>query len=150
VRASTPTSPGFRSRGGKTATPARWPAARGSQRAFAQRPLPSMMMAMCRGVFSRSTGVRTRRSVTPVSCIGSFFWAEFSRASYLEKLGFLIRQSCVHAFSALVGHLLELGLRPALVVLGDFTHLHQLMEVAHLVAPDVPDRDAALLSVLAG
>src|SRR5919107_1961680 len=125
VRASTPSSPAVSSSGVRTATPARWPAARGSQRAFAQRPLPSMMMAMCRGVFSRSRGVSTRRSAAPVSRIGSFFWAGFSRASYLEKLGFLIRQSCVDAFGALVGHLLELGLRPALVVLGDLTHLHQ-------------------------
>ena len=29
--------------------PALWPAARGRPRAVAQRPLPSMMIAMCRG-----------------------------------------------------------------------------------------------------
>jgi hypothetical protein len=35
-------------------TPRLWPAMRGMNRFFAQRPLPSMMMAMCRGISSVS------------------------------------------------------------------------------------------------
>src|SRR6185436_13772928 len=41
-------SPGAASTTRRTAfAPARWPATRGSPRAFAQRPLPSMIMATC-------------------------------------------------------------------------------------------------------
>jgi hypothetical protein len=42
---------------------------------------------------------------------------------------------------------LQLGLGPALVVLGYLTHLHELGEVAHLVSPHVPDRDPPLLGI---
>src|SRR5271169_1163219 len=37
-------------------TPRRWPSIRGSPRCFAQRPLPSMMMATWRGTAPRSAG----------------------------------------------------------------------------------------------
>src|SRR5215213_2214693 len=76
------------------------------------------MMATCRGVFSRSTGVSTRRSAGSLIRTGNFLWAGFSRASYLEELGFLVCQGSVDAFGVLVGHLLKLDLRPVLFLLG--------------------------------
>ena len=49
VRNSTPRSRQARTTPRTASTPLRWPATRGSSRCFAQRPLPSMMIATCRG-----------------------------------------------------------------------------------------------------
>ena len=54
VRASTPTSLEKRMISRRRSVPARWPAARGYPLRWAQRPLPSMMMATCRGRCSRA------------------------------------------------------------------------------------------------
>src|SRR5918911_2608542 len=115
--ASMPSSPAASRSGVRTATPARWPAARGSQWALAQRPLPSMMIATCRGTFSRSMGVRISSRAFGGEGPVIRFRAGFSRALYLEELGFLIREGGVDTFDVRIGKLLELGLRPPLVVL---------------------------------
>ena len=49
VTMAMPMSPAARMVRRKASTPRRWPSARGSPRAAAQRPLPSMMMATWRG-----------------------------------------------------------------------------------------------------
>src|SRR6185436_5658971 len=43
--------------------PARWPMSRGTPRAFAQRPLPSMMIATCRGMFPRAISASALRGL---------------------------------------------------------------------------------------
>ena len=56
-----PSSPAARTVRRKASTPRRWPSTRGSPRAAAQRPLPSMMMATWRGGSKRAPcGIRCR------------------------------------------------------------------------------------------
>ena len=49
VSTEMPRSPAARTVRRNASTPRRWPSTRGRPRAAAQRPLPSMMMATCRG-----------------------------------------------------------------------------------------------------
>src|SRR4029453_8400969 len=60
--------------------PARCPSARGGPRVFAQRPLPSMMMAMCRGSRVRAISSTSARSDEP-------FPASVSRSITKASLG---------------------------------------------------------------
>ena len=52
-----PISPAARTVLRNASTPRRCPSPRGSPRADAQRPLPSMMMATCRGVANADNGI---------------------------------------------------------------------------------------------
>ena len=63
VNTEMPRSPAARTVLRKASTPRRWPSTRGKPRAAAQRPLPSMMMATCRGISkpSRAALQRLRR-----------------------------------------------------------------------------------------
>jgi len=56
VRTSIPSSAQWRTVALTGLIPARCPLIRGNARCRAQRPFPSMMMAMCRGLCSRFTG----------------------------------------------------------------------------------------------
>ncbi len=63
VRYSMPRSPAARTVRRSASTPRRWPSARGNPRAAAQRPLPSMMMATCRGTAKSPIGAGRSGSV---------------------------------------------------------------------------------------
>ncbi len=56
----------------------------------------------------------------------------------LRELRFLVREGRVDALHVAIRQRLQLGLGPTLVVLGDLAFLAQLVQVAHLVAANVP------------
>src|SRR5262245_23165134 len=116
VKNSTPRSAHARTVARTASPPRLWPATRGRKRCFAQRPLPSMMMAMWRGT-------------APTSGIDSVVLSNFGMPSDLHQVGFLLLQQLVHLRDVPVGQLLHLILRPALLVLGDGFRLEQLLEV---------------------
>src|SRR5579862_2261738 len=139
--------------------PARWPAAVGSPRRRAQRPFPSMMIATLRATSGRSPSGsgRARASVrireSRLSTCG--FSVTVSRAepgtgtwperSHLHDLGLFVLQQVFDLLDVLVGELLDAALRSALLVVADVAVSHELVEVAHHVAADVPHRDTPLL-----
>src|SRR4051794_14162969 len=132
-----PRSTASRSRALTVSAPAWWPARTGTPRAWAQRPLPSVMMATYRGSVMT---VRERASVR-----AKRFEPARSRRSNLQDLRFLALEVRVQLGDALVGDLLQLGLGAALLVLADLALLAQLAQVVHDVAADVADLDPALL-----
>src|SRR5690606_27915617 len=96
-----------------TSTPRRCPAMRGLPRRRAQRPLPSMTTAMCRGMASgnafnlRSESLAGRRR----------------RASYFHDFAFLLRHDGVDFGDELVGQFLDALAGALFVVLGDLLFL---------------------------
>src|SRR5829696_1649698 len=110
--------------------PAWWPSGRGSARPLAHRPLPSMMIAMWAGT-DPCTFSRCSRS----SLMSSDF----------HDLGFFGVDQAVDLLDVLVGDLLDVLLRPRLVVLG---HLLELLDLGHRLGPRVTDGDAPLLRQL--
>src|SRR5215203_1289025 len=123
VSSSIPSSAASRSRAFSVSAPARWPSMTGSPRWLAQRPLPSVMIATYLG------------AVTPATRPSSNF----------EDLFFLALQEGIDLGDRVVGLFLQRRLGPALVVLADVALFFQLAQVAHDVAADVADRDAAFL-----
>src|SRR5512139_555634 len=114
-------------------TPSLWPAWRGSPRAAAQRPLPSMMIATWRGsVMLGNPGLRRSGSRS-------------DRQDFL----FLHRQLLVDVGDGLVGELLDLILGAALVVLGDQLLLQRFLHLGQHVAAHVAHADAGVLGILA-
>src|SRR6185312_9857829 len=67
--------------------------------------------------------------------------------SDLHDLGFLVLEQLVDPGDVLVGELLDVPLGPALLVVPDVTVAHELLEVAHDVAPHVAHGDLPLLRV---
>ena len=63
--------------------------------------------------------------------------------------GFFVLHEVVDRLRVLVGQLLHLSLAAALLVVADLAVADELLEVLHHVAANVPDRDLALLAVLA-
>src|SRR5579884_1705678 len=108
-----------------TSAPASCPFRAERPLAFAQRPLPSVMIAT---YFGPSAG---------------------SATSDLEDLFFLGLQQLVELRDAEVGDLLQLDFGPVLVVRAGLAGLFELAQVVHDVAADVADRDAALLGDVA-
>src|SRR5262245_5660132 len=111
--------------------PARWPAARGSARCSAQRPLPSMITATWRGT-----------AMSPVACVDA------ARISDLQQLFFFLGQHRVDVVDVPVRELLDLFLRAAVVVLGDESLLQHFLELVHDVVADGADRDARALRLV--
>src|SRR5262249_10068826 len=98
VRYAIPRSPAARTVRRSASTPRRCPSPRGSPRAAAQRPLPSMMMATCRGTaILPSWAVRSRS-----------FLVIRTPASHREDFLFLRGQHLVDLGDHLVGRLLHL------------------------------------------
>src|SRR6188474_1727383 len=95
--------------------PARWPAARGSPRCVAQRPLPSMMMATCRGTRPPEMGeMRSpRNSAAGSGCATSDF-----ALSDFKEFRFLLLRFSVDGCDVAVRHLLQLLFAAFQVVLG--------------------------------
>src|SRR5262245_55758303 len=111
-----------------------------------------MMIATERAVAGRagSSSGRSRRSARSrltrlMAARSSPSSRAEARSSDLHDLLFLPLEKVVDAVDVLVRDLLEPLLGPAFLVVADLSVPHQLLEVVHDVAPDVPDRDAALL-----
>src|SRR5437016_2288125 len=126
-----PSSTASRSRALTTSAPARWPSMTGSPRAVAQRPLPSVMMATYRGVIANAQ--RSRKAIAQ------------RLPSDLHDLGLFGLQVRLEVADLVVGHLLQLGLGSALLVLPHVAALAQLAQVVHDVAAHVADLDPAVL-----
>src|SRR5262249_11417573 len=137
VRNPMPRSPAARTVRRSASTPRRCPSPRGSPRAAAQRPLPSMMMATCRG---------TAMSPTSPARSGSFLVLG-PRTSHGEDFLFLRRQHLVDLADRLVGRFLHLLARALALVLADLVLLLELLEHVETVAAHVPHRDPRRLGV---
>src|SRR5919197_6778063 len=121
-----PNSAASRRRAFTVSAPALCPSTTGSPRRWAQRPLPSVMMATYRAA-----------RPSPPTC------------SDLEDLGFLALEQAVELGDARVGELLQLDLGAMLVVGADVAAVPQFAQVVHHVTPDVPDGHAPLLGDVA-
>src|SRR5574343_1458104 len=124
VRYSTPSSEQAFTVSRTASRPRLWPATRGRKRFLAQRPLPSIMMAMCRGT-ARTSGT---------SCVEL---ANKGRPLYSHQFGFFGGQCLVDLGSVLVGQLLDVVLAAALFVLGNGLVLEQVLEVVISVATNI-------------
>src|SRR4051812_1102966 len=122
-----PSCAASRSRALTTSAPAWWPSTSGRPRAWAQRPLPSVMIATWRGLSSANSA------------------GTVLAPSDLHDLGLFGLQRVVELGHARVGELLELLLGAALVVLAGLAGVLELAQVVHHVAADVADRHATLL-----
>src|SRR5258706_5363513 len=116
-------------------TPRRWPPTRGRKRFFAQRPLPSMMIATWRGTASAAGTVCVELSNSLTL-----------RPSYRHQLPFLVGDQLVDVRDRLVGHLLHFVLRAHLLVLAHFGLLEERLEVRDRIAADVAHRHLRVLA----
>src|SRR5512145_3499477 len=112
-------------------TPIRCPSTRGSPRSFAHRPLPSMMMATCRG----KEGVSRPKLV-----IGMGAEAEAARSD-LQDLLFLRLEDLVDLLHVGVRLLLDPFLPALHDVLGDLLLLLPVLELLDRLPADVAHRD---------
>src|SRR2546421_11401058 len=140
VRYSTPRSMHALTTSRTASTPRRCPATRGRKRFFAQRPLPSMMIATWRGTepLSGIAWVEETKSVTGAA--RSF--------SYRHHVLLFFGDEPVDVGDRLVGEGLDLLLRALVVVLADLVVLEQLLHVRHRVAADVAHRDLRVLALV--
>src|SRR5690606_31600142 len=97
-----------------------WPIMRGRRRRAAQRPLPSMMMAPCRGM-------------PTVVADGALMRAPSDR----HQLLLLGLDHLVDVLDGIVGDLLHFALEAALVVLADRLFLQEVLRLLVGVAADV-------------
>src|SRR6185295_8335708 len=125
VRYLTPSSPQARTIFLVALVPSLWPMTRGSMRFLAQRPLPSMIIAMCWGV----SGIRDSDG---------------------KDVLFLLGDQLVHVGDVLVGQGLDLVQLALEGVLAQVLVLGGLLDAIVLVATDVADGDLALFADLAG
>src|SRR4030065_1537643 len=101
-------------------TPWRWPSARGSPRSAAQRPLPSMMIAIWRtaGLSAAAKASLSTASVTfGCSGLGGKGFALWPCPLDLHDLGFLAGKGLVNLLDDLVGQVLHLGRERVVLVL---------------------------------
>src|SRR5438552_10437530 len=158
VRNSTPRSTHERTVARNASTPLRCPATRGRRRCLAQRPLPSMMMATCRGT-SRTSGTPRVELVNDIGLGQSVFSKRHERAecapantlrekvwakSNGEQIGFLRMQNLVDFTYVSVRELLHVFLRSPFLVLGNRLRLEQVLEVGDRIATDIAHGDAGV------
>src|SRR5258708_12461922 len=112
-------------------TPRRCPATRGRKRFFAQRPLPSMMMATWRGTIP----------VSGTACVELVNSGMSSRAAlHRHQVLLFFGHEPVDVGDRLVGELLDLGLGAFVVVLAHLVLLDHGLPVPDPVAPHVLHR----------
>src|SRR5439155_2750589 len=137
VKMPIPRSPAARTVRRSASTPRRCPSLRGRPRAEAQRPLPSMMMATCRGTTNPS-----------IPALGSGCGFDMiPRPSHRKDFLFLGHEHAVDLEDRLVGRLLHLLGGALAVVLADLVILFQLLEHFKTVAPHMPHRDPRRLGI---
>ena len=136
VRMPMPRSPAARTVRRNASTPRRCPSARGRPRAAAQRPLPSMMMATCRGMVN-----------SPIGTVGGAAF-DISIMTHTVRISFSLPASIL-SISPIVSSvsLLHLLGGALVVVLADLVILFQLLEHIKPVAPDVAHRDPGGLGI---
>src|SRR5207302_10342969 len=88
-------------------TPRRWPSARGRPRAAAQRPLPSMMTATCKGP-SDGPSVRSGPSLTGAAAFDISQSLKFTASLDGEDFLFLGREQMIDLGDHPVGCLLHI------------------------------------------
>src|SRR4051794_8059724 len=142
VSSRIPRSTASRKRALTVSAPASCPSSTGNPRCWAQRPLPSVMMATYVALIGRP------RPGEPPS--GRLLPAKRARRarlrrSHFEDLGFLAPQQGLELLDLVVGQLLQRLFRAVLVVGARLAGVAQLLEVVHDVAADVAQRDLALL-----
>src|SRR5258708_10561486 len=98
-------------------TPRRWPSARGRPRAAAQRPLPSMMIATCKG-----GSVRSGPSVAGAAAF------DIDQSLNGEDFFFLGRKQLIDFGDRPVGRLLYVIGQTFLIVLGNLVVLLKLLD----------------------
>src|SRR5262245_24452414 len=113
--------------------PARCPAARGSDRCSAQRPLPSMITATWRGTGPAPTACGTAIDI-----------------SDLQQLFLFLGQHGVDIVHVPVGELLDLLLGATILVFRDQPLLEHLLELVHEVVAHRANRDARTLGLVLG
>src|SRR5215204_2465023 len=145
VRVSIPRFPAKRTARRTASIPRRCPSVRGSPRARAQRPFPSMMMATCRGAGSTAPVV----SSTGFACAPIESNVPECVAYLSDLLDFLFfgRDELVDELDMVVGEFLDILRRGAGIVLAHLAVLFELLCLIHAVSADVADGDARLLSV---
>src|SRR5690606_24919932 len=143
--------------------PALWPIARGTPRRFAQRPLPSMMIATWRALVASVPMLKM--SVRPELVEGPLFLltprlkgrtalrqaqGERWRGTSSLRHDFLLFRCSrrVDLADETVGQLLHLVSEALVLVLGDVLLLLVFLERFHPVAADVADGDLGLLGIL--
>src|SRR5258708_16163990 len=112
--------------------PRRCPAMRGRPCDFAQRPLPSMMMATCAGGGGKGEE------------------APLSMDSDLKDFLVLLGQQPVDLLDRLVGQGLDILVQLAVLVLGDLVVFFLLFQGVEAVAPHIAHGAARLLGVFRG
>src|SRR5690349_19818621 len=128
--------------------PARWPMRRGKPRRSAQRPFPSMMIAMCSGVGRLSTCSSVGAAL---GAAGLTMLIEAARAagSNLHDFGLFLPEQLIQRSDVPVRQLLDLGLGLLGVIFGDFVLAFQLFQLVVRLTPDGPDAHASVLDDLA-
>src|ERR1051326_4811701 len=159
VRKSMPRSPAARTARRNASTPRRCPSTRGSPRWAAQRPLPSMMMATCRGApnpplgfgaasVSGMSSCLASRLVVSTPASASLIDQEFAAtASDRHDLFFFAGERLIDLADHRVGRLLHLARMTLLVVLADLVLFFQLLEQIEPVAPHMPHRHLGGLGI---
>src|SRR5271165_7170813 len=129
VRKPMPRSPAARTVRRSASTPRRCPSPRGSPRAAAQRPFPSMMIATCRGT-----------AILPIRAVRSGSrWDMLLQTSHSENFLLFCCQHPVHLGDCFIGSLLHLLAGSLPVVLADLVVVFELLEHIEAVAPHVTD-----------
>src|SRR5580765_608144 len=105
--------------------PSRWPRLRGRRRRSAQRPLPSMTIAMWRGMRGADSA---------------------SIELHRHQLVFLELDDAVDVLDELVGELLDIVFGARVLVLGDLLFLEELLDVMERVATHVAHGDLRVLA----
>src|SRR5574338_613172 len=120
-------------------TPRAWPATRGIRRFLAQRPLPSMMMATCRGTAPTSGISLVELVKRPFkACSSPETTSDADRTpkgSDLHQLLLLLGEELVDLCDVFVGELLDVFLTAPLFILGDRLVLDPILEVGIGVTP---------------
>src|SRR4029077_19039295 len=133
VRNSTSRSMHARMIARTASTPRRCPATRGSIRFFAQRPLPSMMIATWRGTSDVAGMSRVELGNMgwrePVAMSGCRRRLRRGRPSDGNQIGCVGGEHLVDVGEIAVGELLDIGLRVPLVVLCHRVVLQQFLQV---------------------
>src|SRR5437899_79904 len=153
VRQAIPISPAARTVLRNASTPRRCPSTRGSPRAAAQRPFPSMMMATCRGTSGTPPATSVCAISVPSTLMPSILGACAMMStgpapSHRHDLFFLAGERAVDIGDGLIGRLLhQLGLALVLVLAHRLEVFFQLLEHVHRVAADMADRNARGLGI---
>src|SRR5579863_4756769 len=121
--------------------PALWPKLRGRCRCLAQRPLPSMTMAICRGcrIVEISTLCTTASRWLGLSCMRCY-------GLHRHQFVFFRFHHAVDVLDELVGELLHLVFGLAFLVFGDLLVLEQFLDVMQRIAAHVAHRDLRALA----